>query len=149
MGEGSWVSTAGQESLYESAVGTYVPGTASPVLAPAPVPAQPEFSEYTDLDLLVSRMHDGPSDGTDYEVHACSYLFAGDPPRSLSRLFLGSADGQRTCRPRRALPRHESRARVSAYVPDGTARERRGRAAARHERRPCKSEALPSRRARG
>ena len=69
----SWVSATSwgsdQESIYESAAGTYVPDMTTP---PAPL-AQPLFSEFTDLDLLVSTMQDGPSDGTDYDV-------SGTPP---------------------------------------------------------------------
>ncbi|KAF7983170.1 hypothetical protein HWV62_23404 [Athelia sp. TMB] len=64
----SWVSATSwgsdQESIYESAAGTYVPEMTTPPAAPA----QPLFSEFTDLDLLVSTMQDGPSDGTDYDA---------------------------------------------------------------------------------
>ncbi|KAF7966502.1 hypothetical protein HWV62_38124, partial [Athelia sp. TMB] len=56
--------TSDQESVYETAAGIYVSDVATP---PAPI-AQPLFSEFTDLEPLISRMQKGSSDPTDYDA---------------------------------------------------------------------------------
>ncbi|KAF7983227.1 hypothetical protein HWV62_23518 [Athelia sp. TMB] len=63
-----WVSATSRglhsESVNESAAGANAPIIATP---PAP-PALSLYSEITDLDLLISRMQNGPSDRTDYDA---------------------------------------------------------------------------------